>query len=197
MFRMGILCLILVLVTSCGAESFTEVESARAPLISGFESYASRAEVMAKLSAKMEIKIVDHTSLAKNDSQPPYKIYTISIRPFEHLKHRGRLHLTFYNNRLEQSLFYPENLDSYIGALDQSGLRLRLGQELARGNSVIWKGSDPDHEEYIGWADKRLRGQQRRWLARYDYRCRRRIWRSPLGNSRRAENESFRQNPQL
>ena len=102
MFRISILCLVVVLVTSCGSESFTEVESARAALITGFESYVSREEVMAKLPREMEVKIVSETSRAKSDSQPPYKLSTISVSPFEHLKHRGRLQLTFYNDRLEQ-----------------------------------------------------------------------------------------------
>ena len=168
MFRISILCLVTVLVTSCGSESFTEVESARAALIAGFESYASREEVMAKLPREMEVKIVSETSRAKSTSQPPYKLYTISISPFEHLKHRGRLQLTFFNNRLEQSEFYPENLESYRRALEQGGFRLGLSRELIRGNTLIWEGTDADHNEYVGWGDKRLRDQQRRWLARYE-----------------------------
>ena len=168
MFRISILCLIIVLVTSCGSESFTEVESARAALIAGFESYASREEVMAKLPREMEVKIVSETSRAKSTSQPPYKLYTISVSPFEHLQHRGRLQLTFFNNRLEQSEFYPEDLESYRRALEQGGFRLGLSRELIRGNTLIWEGTDPDHNEYVGWGDKRLRDQQRRWLARYE-----------------------------
>ena len=168
MFRFASVSLMLVLIASCGSESFTEVESARAPLISGFESYATRAEVMAKIPRELEIKIVDDTSLAKNNSQPLYKLYTISLSPCEHLKHRGKLQLTFYNNRLEQSLFYPEKLESYVEVFDQSGLQLGLGRELARGNTVIWEGTDAYQKQYVGWADKRLRDQQRRWLARYN-----------------------------
>ncbi|MGH7874566.1 MAG: hypothetical protein ACREQO_20420 [Candidatus Binatia bacterium] len=168
MRRVFILCWLWVLVTSCGSESFTEVESARTPLISGFESYASREEVMAKLSPKMEVKVVNDTSLAKTDSQPPYRLYTASLSPFDHLKHRGKLQLTFYNNRLEQCMFYPDKLDSYMRTLEQTGLRLGLGREAVRGNTVIWAGTDEDQNKYVGWADKRLRDQQRRWLARYD-----------------------------
>lgn len=99
---------------------------------------------------------------------PPYKIHTISVLPFEHLKHRGKLLLTFFNDRLARCMFYPDKLDSYFAAMNQAGMRLGLGRELFRGNTVIWSGTDGDHIEYIGWADKRLRDQQRRWLVRYD-----------------------------
>ena len=168
MRRFFILCWLGVLITSCGSESFTEVETVRAPLIGGFESYVSREEVMAKLPSSMQVKVVNDSSLAKTDSQPPYKLHTISLAPFEHLKHTGRLHLTFYNNRLEQCMFYPDQLDSYLRSLEQTGVELGLGREEVRGNTVIWAGTDEDQNKYVGWADKRLRDQQRRWLARYD-----------------------------
>lgn len=167
MLRICALGLIMVLIAGCGSESFTEVEKERSPLINGFESYATREQVMEELPQGPDVKIVDDTSLAKNNSQPPYKLYTISIEPFKHLKHRGPLQLTFYKNRLEQSRFYPEQRKSYLEALDQVGLRLGFGQELARGNTVIWEGTDADQKQYVGWADKRLRAQQRWWLARY------------------------------
>jgi hypothetical protein len=32
---------------------------------------------------------------------------------------------------------------------------------------MIWIGVDFDNVPYVGWADKRLRDQQRRWFANY------------------------------
>lgn len=168
MLRLAPLCLMLALVAGCRSENFTEIESPRAPLIGGFESYATREEVLPKLPSGIDVKVVADSSLAKSDSQPPYKLHTLSLSPYEHLKQRGKLQLTFYNNRLEQCMFYPDNLDDYIRALDQSGIRLGMRREVNQGNTVIWQGRDADQIEYIGWADKRLRDQQRRWLARYD-----------------------------
>lgn len=159
---------ILLLLSACDSESFTEVESARTALISGFESYASLKEVTAKLSKDVEVKTVVDSSLAKSSSQPPYKVHTLSVTPFEHLHYPGKLLLTFYNDRLEQSAFYPEKVDSYITALEKTGLVLKPGSEVVQGNTVIWDGKDADQNRFVGWADKRLREQQRRWLARYD-----------------------------
>jgi hypothetical protein len=47
-------------------------------------------------------------------------------------------------------------------------LVLKPGSEVVQGNTVIWDGKDADQNRFVGWADKRLREQQRRWLARYD-----------------------------
>lgn len=164
-----ILCvgLLIHLVAACGSESFTEIESVRTPLFPGFESYASREEVMPKLSREVEIKLVEESSLSTGSSTPPYRIYAISISPYPHLEQRGKLLITFYNNRLLQTAYYPENIDDYVIALRRSGVAVESGQQLIKGHTMIWIGVDFDNVPYVGWADKRLREQQRRWLANY------------------------------
>lgn len=159
--------LLTAFVAGCGSENFTEVESDRAPLFPGYESYASREEVTPKLPRDIEKNVVEETSLAKDNSKPPYRIYTLSIAPYKHLDQSGALFITFYNDRLLQTAFYPERLDDYVAALKKSGTGVRFGQELAVGHTTIWIGIDFDNKHYVGWADKRLREQQRRWLARY------------------------------
>jgi hypothetical protein len=159
--------LFLCLIVGCGSESFTEIETTRSPLFPGFHSYAPRAEVMAKLSREVKVEVVEQTSLAQGDSTPPYRIYTMSIAPYPHLGQPGKLHMTFYNDRLLQTAFYPQELDDYVKALRNSGVAVEFGQELVKGNTVIWIGIDFDNKHYVGWADQRLREQQRRWLARY------------------------------
>lgn len=151
----------------CGSESFTEVEKARSPLFPGFESYASREEVLPKLPREVEIKVVEETSLSRGNATPPYRVYAVSLSPFEHLGQPGKLILTFYNNRLLQTAFYPERLDAYVKALRGSGVAVEFAAELAKDHTVIWIGRNFDNKEYVGWADKRLREQQRRWLANY------------------------------
>jgi hypothetical protein len=164
-----ILCsgLLLCFVAACGSENFTEVESQRAPLFPGYESYASRDEVMAKLPRGAEKTVLEETSFAKDAANPPYRIYTLRVAPYSHLDQPGALVITFYNDRLLQTAFYPGKLDDYIAALRESGTGVRFGQELVRGHTTIWIGTDFDNKHYVGWADKRLREQQRRWLARY------------------------------
>lgn len=158
----------LLWLTACESEDFLKVESVRSPLMEDFESYASIQEVTAKLPKDLAVKVVADTSLAKNSSQPPYKIHSISVAPYEHLNHLGTLQLTFYNDRLMQSAFYPEKFKSYVSTVEQTGLVLQFGAETVRGNTVIWQGKDDDQYRFVGWADKRLRQQQQRWLVRYN-----------------------------
>lgn len=159
---------IVLWLSGCDSEDFAKVESSRSPLITGFESYASIQEVTSKLPKDLQVQVVADTSLAKNSSEPPYKVHSISIAPFEHLNHSGQLLLTFYNDRLEQCFFYPDKFKSYVTAIEKTGLALELGSEAVQGNTVIWLGKDEDQVRFVGWADKRLREQQRRWLVRYD-----------------------------
>ena len=78
-----------------------------------------------------------------------------------------KLLIIFYNNRLLQTAYYPENIDDYVKALRRSSVPVESGQQLIKGHTMIWTGVDFDNIPYVGWADKRLREQQRRWRANY------------------------------
>jgi hypothetical protein len=167
MLRQMLVSLLSVLLASCGSESFTEIEKDRAPLIAGLESYASREEVMSKFPRDTEIKVVEDIARNKKDSQPPHRVYAVKLMSYEHLKKPGQLLLTFFNDRLMQIAFYPEKFDEFVAALRASGVDVKTGTELIVGHTTIWLGSDYDNKPYVGWADDRLRAQQRRWLSKY------------------------------
>lgn len=167
MIRILTMGVIFAALAACDSETYTEIEQARAPLFSGFESYASVTQVKSKLPAEAAIKVVEETALGKPPVTPPYRIYSISVSPYRHLEKPGKLVITFYNERLMQTAFYPEKLDEYVQALRRAGTGLGFGQELVNGHTVIWIGTDFDNQQYVGWSDKRLRDQQRRWLAKY------------------------------
>lgn len=159
--------MLAVAIAACSSESFTEVEKDRAPLINGLESYSTREEIMAKLPREAETKVTEDIARHKPGSQPPYQVYAVKVSSYEHLKHSGYLLLTFFNNRFMQAAFYPDKLDSYIAALRASGVAVKTGSEYISGHTTVWIGSDFDNRPYIGWADDRLRAQQRRWLSKY------------------------------
>jgi hypothetical protein len=159
--------LLACFIAACGSESFTETESPRAPLFPGFESYASREEVATRLPAEAKQRTLEEIALGGEDSKPPYRIRIMEIAPVRDLNEPGALLLTFYNDRLLQTAFYPDSLEQYLAALKRSGTELKFGRELVNGHTVLWIGSDFDNRYYIGWADRRLREQQRRWLARF------------------------------
>ena len=157
----------IVTLVSCGNESFTEAASTKAPLVTGFESYLSLEEVIPRLPSSMKPVVLEDSSLSLGDQRPPFSIYSISVRGFRHIGHEGELKLVFFNNRLQETVFYPANPATYLAALKTSGIALLDGQELRRGNTVIWQAVDYQRRSYIGWADIRLRDQSRRWISRY------------------------------
>lgn len=156
-----------VVIAACSSESFTEVEKDPAKLIGNLESYASRDQVMALLPRGGETKVTEDSSRHKPGSQPPYQVYAVKLSSYEHLKQPGWLLITFFNNRLMQVAFYPDKLNDYINALRASGVPVKTGSEHISGHTVVWIGRDFDNKPYIGWADDRLRAQQRRWLSKY------------------------------
>lgn len=165
--RIGCLSLMLLALSGCGSEDYTAVEKNRSELFPGFESYAAWEDVKSSLPPDVEAKVAEDTTLGQGKSAPPYKAYAVSLSPYSHLELRGRLLITFFNDRLMTTAFYPDNLDDYLAALRKSGVAVEFSQELSRNNTMIWIGTDFDHKQYVGWADKRLRDQQRRWLANY------------------------------
>jgi hypothetical protein len=167
MIRVLTVALICMALAACDSETYTEVKQPRAHLLPGFESYESLNEVRAKLPSNAEVEVIEDNSLAKDTSKPPYRMQAISVAPYRHLERPGRLVITFYNDRLLQTAFYPDRLDEYILTLRHAGINLGYGQQLVNGNTVIWIGTDFDNKQYVAWADKRLREQQRRWLANY------------------------------
>lgn len=158
---------ILVFLAGCGSESFTEIEKDRAPLVAGLLSYASRDEVMPRLSGESEVKVVEDVTRNKTKSQPPYQVYAVKLTSYELLNQPGQLLVTFFNNRLMQVAFYPAKFNDYVAALRASGVDIKTGQELVTGHTTMWLGSDFDNIPYVGWADERLRKEQRRWLSKY------------------------------
>lgn len=166
LFRWAAVLILTMIFAACNSETFTEIEKDRTPLIGGLESYSTREDIMAKLP-QAETKVLEDTSRHKPGSQPPYQVYVVKVLSYEHLKHSGYLLLTFFNDRFMQAAFYPDRLDSYIAALRASGVAVKTGSEYITGHTTVWIGSDFDNKPYIGWADDRLRAQQRRWLSKY------------------------------
>jgi hypothetical protein len=152
---------------ACGDESFTEVEAVSTPLIAGLPSYAAPPEVLPKLASFATPVVVEKSALPANDRRPPFSIYSISIREYRHLEHEGELRLLFFNDRLQQTVFYPYDPRAYMEALKASGTRISEGMEWNTGNTVVWTAVDYRGHKYVGWADIRLRKQSERWIARY------------------------------
>ena len=152
---------------ACGNESFTEVEAVRTPLIAGLPSYAAPNEVLPRLASFPPPAVVEQSALPPNDRRPPFSIYSVSIRDYRHLEHTGELRLLFFNDRLQDTIFYPHDPAAYMAALKASGVIVSEGKEWKSENTVVWTAVDYRGQRYVGWADLRLRKQSERWISRY------------------------------
>jgi hypothetical protein len=161
--------LLVVVLLGCGAEreSFVDVAHDRSPLVQGFESYASRHEVVARLGPTLAVTVIEDSSLPADDRRPPYSIYKLGVDGYTHAGHEGVLELLFFNDRLQHASFHPANPATYLAALGSQGLSPVDGQTVERGNTVVWSAVDHRGRRYVAWADRRLEAQSQRWISRY------------------------------
>jgi len=161
-------CLLAVSLISCGciAEDFTAVRSPPSPLIAELRSYSNRLEVREALSAP-SWSAVNESRLTDGDHRPPYTLQTFSM-PFEHLGYTGQLELSFYNDRLMSTLFYPDEFGSYLETLVAAELTGTRDREIAIPPATVvrWVANNSDRP-YVLWTDKRLQEQESRWIMRY------------------------------
>jgi hypothetical protein len=175
-FKLGmsmraIICTIaLCLLVGCGAEAkdaYTRVRSDRSPLIDGFSSYAPRAEVEGQLKrAGLPYSIGEENCLAPTDRRPTYEVAEIKVQKFTHLGHTGDLRLSFFNNRLSHTWFYPADPEAYLLTLRSAGLQVSE-QRTLKGNTVMWTYQAFDGRRCVGWADTRLDEEHSNWIWRY------------------------------
>lgn len=160
----------IFLLTGCGIEAkdaYTKVRSDRSPLIEGFTSYAGRAEIEEKMQKMgLQYSIDDEGQLDPTDARPTYAVVSIKIQKFSHVGHAGELYLMFFNDRLSDTKFFPENPENYLAALRNSGLRV-AETYTPEGNTLIWTYEAFDGRRYVGWSDSRLNKEHSRWIARY------------------------------
>ena len=158
---------ILGALIGCQPESFVEVPANPTPLLQGFQSYASKEHVFANLQPKDTVQLVENSVLPPEDTRPPFSIYVVRIPTYIHIGHTGTLQLKFFNNRLQQTTFYPSDSAAYLAALNALGIDLSQGRQFTAGYTATWSAVDYRGQVYVAWADKRLQEQSNRWISRY------------------------------
>jgi len=171
------LCIIGFLI-SCRTdnESFTTIKSPASPLISGLQSYWTISQVEENFLAELKFDVIEDSKLPIGDKRPPYNFYIISIPDFAHLDQLGELNLTFFNNRLMSTTFFPNNINNYILELNKSNYNFNLNT--LNGNSGSQSKMIPPFTEvnfaldyqkkyYVRWSDTRLNDEHQKWISRY------------------------------
>ena len=156
--------------------SFVEGAKERTRLIDGLESYQSIDEARAWLAARsLTWQVIADDHLAPDDRRPPFSIYSVTIKEFSHLDCPGELTVTFLNNRLMSTVFYPNDLKTYLDRLvTRDGIRFVADPK--RPDSLeatlapytrVWSFRDYQGRGYVAWADTRLEKEESIWTMRY------------------------------
>jgi len=166
------LCIVSLL---CGCSSglefdeYLEVDEIQTPLGAGLLSYTAYDRVKTQLKLQdSDIVIIEDSKPKLPSHVPPFNILTIKIPDFEILGDRGDLVLSFFNDRLMETRFYPPSTSDF---LNKSSIDVnRLGDRtkiVVKPYTNIWLYKDFEDKEYVGWADVRLIKQTSMWIKKY------------------------------
>ena len=110
--------------------------------------------------------LVDRTPLP-SDTRPPYRLLVISKKNARIEGQTGELVLTFFNDRLMTSQFYPSICPRRRPRWKpSSNFRGRREAHIAP-STRVWVGKDENGRSYIGWIDKTLQAEQDAWVKQY------------------------------
>ena len=110
--------------------------------------------------------IEDQRSLS-GGSQPPSRLYIISKPNFQQYGSQGDLALTFFNDELVGTRFYPADVNAACAAVEQQqGIGLCAGGDARiEPFTRVWIGKDQSGRRYIGWIDKQRQAALDSWYA--------------------------------
>ena len=154
--------------------SFVEVASEHTKLINGIESYQSIADALSKFPVWA---VLENSSLSPSDERPPFNMYKVAIKNYSDLDVHGELHLRFFNNRLAEVRFLPNDFDKYVDLLTKrEGITFHVTPKsfgspeaalLPYTRVWIYRDTVDTKYRYVGWEDSRLAKEIAAWIKRY------------------------------
>ncbi|MBU1043188.1 MAG: hypothetical protein KJ915_02175 [Candidatus Omnitrophica bacterium] len=147
--------------------SFIEIQSERTKLIDGIESYQSINEFKGFLKLS-SLQWEENTNPLSPKGRPPFNITTITIKNYLHLDYSGELIVSFFNNRLTSTNFYPKDVVGYFEAISKEGVTFDSNQEAKLPpHTHVYLAVDHKGRKYVDWADVRLEKEVELWIKRY------------------------------
>lgn len=150
--------------SGCEAEG----DASPTPLIGSLSSRMSATAVRGALKvAEMQWEARTERSTAR-PGHPDYTITTVRVTSFSDMGVNGWLGLTFFNDQLMKTDFFPDDLPQYRSRLE-AGKNLRFGPtDEARlpPQTKIWIGKALGAEtRYVGWEDVALTEDYRKAIS--------------------------------
>jgi len=160
--------LLSVAVCSCQKQNLPS----RVELVSGIRSNLAQAEVKAltplgsyQWNIERDVERID-----RSDTSEKRKWTTIRIDDYVELGVKGILILSFENDRLTSTFFYPSDMTQFLKNLAYvRGIELKSAwsQERVDGSIVGW-GRNPKLGDSVFWHDASLVAESDSWLRRND-----------------------------
>jgi hypothetical protein len=160
--------LALLCALGCRKENKFKPTKLMPPLYSGY----SLQKVQRELNLKPgDWDVMEDRRPLISDQRPPFRMFTISRKGFAKFGVSGELVMTFYNDRLMTTLFYPTELETLRMALArEAGVSLTpQGDARIEPATRVWIGKDRDGRSYVGWIDLELERQQDDWIEKYEH----------------------------
>lgn len=159
--------LVLFLGASCKRHSEKDFEPSKlaGDLFSG-QSLQTAERKLDMMAGNFDI-VEDRTPLP-SDPRPPFRLLVISKKSARIDGQAGELVLTFFNDRLMTSQFYPADMAATRAAVE-AGQQLSLASGVSHilPSTRVWVGKDEGGRNYIGWIDKTLQAEQDAWVKQY------------------------------
>jgi hypothetical protein len=163
-----------------GLAEFTGSVDDPVRLVAAFKSYASVDSVVFELERAGFMPITEVSSARPRAGVPPRDLTTVTVSQFRHWNVVGKLTLQFFNDRLYQSEFEPEDSATYAKAQhrelpqvksERSGRSVWIGGNLRIASSLDLAVSEVGRKlrsrPFLLWQDLRLVRQRDEWDRRF------------------------------
>lgn len=167
----GFLALVLALVFLFLKPTYSERKiTDSTPLVDPFKSLMNPSESENILkAANQAFTVVENSSLKNDNKRPKFNILSWKVESYEHLGTKGSLILTFFNEQLMSTRFYPADSMLYSKTLSEKyGFDLKTGatNEVPPKTRLQYN-IDLNDKYFIEWQDEELQDQVDEWVKNY------------------------------
>tara|TARA_B110001454_G_scaffold219057_1_gene249573 strand:+ start:10309 stop:10866 length:558 start_codon:yes stop_codon:yes gene_type:complete len=151
--------------------SYTENNvTIKTELVDPFSSLMNPAQAQDILkNANYSVEVIEDSKLENGDTRPAFSILSWKIKNYEHLGIKGTLTITFFNQQMASTRFYPNDHLAYADLFSKKvGLELKEGttSNVPPKTNLQYK-KDLDGNFYFEWQDKDLQNQIDDWIKTY------------------------------
>lgn len=154
MRKISAVILIVLVAALCACTKKTGAEPSR--LYGKLYSGQSLQTVQRELGLKAgDWEVVQDERALSGSGQPPSRLYVISKKNWNGYGQSGELVLTFFNDELISTQFFPADVESARNAVAQEQqIAFDAGEAKIAPSTRVWVGKDQAGRSYIGWIDK-------------------------------------------